>query len=356
MAAGQLLNMFDFEVSSKSGNYRISTFLSSREFDNVAEYVLLQDSNVQVSEFLSTISRVIKVEGNEKIKTLAGSEEILLKLASLSLKKNQTLIACGGGAVQDVCTLVSSIYMRGVNWIYVPTTLMAMMDSCIGGKSSINVGSIKNLAGNFYPPSTIIIDPKYIKTLSRSAIVCGFLEAVKICYARNPDLASKFIDKARLWLSQPNEDALLELTEMSLRAKKWFIEIDEFDFKERKLLNFGHSFGHALESATNMEIPHGIAIGIGMIVAGEVSNRNFEILKGFIYDLFLWASFNTKDIRFDEIIFKNALLADKKNSQDLQRLVLLDESSELYLAELPISAQNLDSQVSTMKNILKGLQ
>lgn len=348
--------MFDFEINSNSGNYRISTSLASLDIGDFSNYVLLHDSNIQVSGKLSKVPRVIMVEGNEGTKTLAGAQEVLLKLASMGLKKNQTLIACGGGAIQDVCTFVSSIYMRGISWIYVPTTLMAMMDSCIGGKSSINVGTTKNLVGNFYPPTTILIEPKFIQTLSKSAIACGFLEAVKICYAKDPELANMFIEKARNWLSHSNEDALLDLIGMSLRAKKWFIEIDEFDQNERKLLNFGHSFGHALESATNMDIPHGIAIGIGMVVAGELSNIGDCNLLDFIYEILSWASFSTRDIKFDEIIFRSSLLADKKNSQDLQRLVLINDSNNLYLAELPISSQNLDFQISIMKKILKGLR
>lgn len=356
MVAGRLQNIFNLEVNSNSGKYQIASSIEALNINNPDEFILLHDKNVRINENLSMISRVIEVEGNEGTKTLSGAEQVLTNLASLGLKKNQTLIACGGGAVQDLATFVSSIYMRGVNWVYVPTTLMAMMDSCIGGKSSINVGPIKNLVGNFYPPTAILIDPNYIKTLSKAAIACGLLEAVKICYAKDPELAFEFSEKAKLWLNRLDDQSLLALTETSLLAKKWFIEIDEFDLKERKLLNFGHSFGHALESATNMSIPHGIAIGIGMIVAGKVSNQNSRWLEDFIYELLAWAGFSSKDILFDDIVFKNSLLADKKNSKDLQRLILLNENRKLYLAEKPLDPVEINLQTSIMQEILKGLE
>jgi 3-dehydroquinate synthase len=140
-----------------------------------------------------------------------------------------------------------------------------MVDSCIGGKSSINVGPYKNIAGNYYPPKKIIIDIDFCKTLDLPELLAGLCEAVKICFAAEGDEFKKylnlFVDKS-LFLSS---EQLLSVISLSLATKKQFIESDEFDLGPRLLLNFGHTFGHAIEAATDFKITHGVAVGMGML-------------------------------------------------------------------------------------------
>jgi len=182
------------------------------------------------------------------------------------------VVAIGGGVIQDIATFVCSVYMRGVRWSYMPTTMLGMADSCIGGKSSINVGGLKNLVGNIYPPLAVVVDTDFIGSLNAGQTVGGLIEAAKICFARGYDefCAYEALNPTYPLSAEHAESLILR----SLTAKRWFIEVDEFDKKERLLLNFGHTFGHALESATNFAIAHGLAVGAGMIAANLLALQN----------------------------------------------------------------------------------
>ncbi|WP_448629983.1 3-dehydroquinate synthase [Cellulomonas soli] len=178
------------------------------------------------------------------------------------VRRGDHVVAVGGGVIQDLATFVTDVYMRGLPWSYVPTTLMAMADSCIGGKSSINVGDVKNLVGGIYPPSAVVVDPDFLASLSATARAAGFSEAAKIAFCRGPETFDGYLAAYDGFEGDP--DALIDLV---LRAKRWFVEIDEHDRKERRLLNFGHTFGHALEVAVDHRISHGLAVAFGVLCA-----------------------------------------------------------------------------------------
>jgi 3-dehydroquinate synthase len=205
-------------------------------------------------------------------KTLEKMPNVILKMREAHLNRTSHLVAIGGGIIQDIATFVTSIYMRGITWTYMPTTLLGMADSCIGGKSSINTLGYKNLIGNFYPPKSISIDMRFIKTLDADQVIGGLFEAVKICYAKdNATFLAYLQDEPKFPL---NASLAQRLLSRALKTKKWFIEVDEFDQNERLLLNFGHTFGHALEAGTDFAIAHGIAVGVGMVIAIEYAKQN----------------------------------------------------------------------------------
>ena len=158
--------------------------------------------------------------------------------------------------------------MRGIKWNYIPTTFLGMTDSCLGGKSSINVSKYKNLIGNFHPPYQIEIIPEFIKTLPKVELFAGLAESAKICFCRGDKFFNVYLSLSNYFLKKDlhNED-ICNLLYHTLKIKKWFIEKDEFDKAERKLLNYGHTWGHALETATNFSIPHGLAVAIGMMAS-----------------------------------------------------------------------------------------
>lgn len=355
MADGLFHAMFSMEVNSKSGVYRVTDDANSLENYKSEDLFILIDNRLKVPSYLYHSSKIIAVESNESFKTLQATANLIEQFSQLGMNKKSVLIAIGGGAIQDVATLLCSIYMRGIQWIYIPTTLMSMADSCIGGKSSINVGQVKNLVGNFYPPELIFLDYSYIETLNSIGKACGLLEGVKICFAKDNQISNDFISYSKAWLKNNDINSLRSLVELSLCTKKWFIEVDEFDTAERKLLNFGHSFGHALESATKMKINHGLAIGLGMLVAMEISQKNAD-LEEFINWLLGWSNFQFKDLEFDDAIFRESLKKDKKNSSNIQRLVLLNHNGGLELVELALEETKLASQCNVMLNVLRGQQ
>ena len=291
---------------------------------------------------------VIFVVAEEESKNLINIAPIVEQLRHAGLSRDGMILAVGGGVIQDIACFIASVYMRGVRWTYVPTTLLAMVDSCIGGKSSINIGDFKNLLGTFYPPQAILIAPEVIGTLPDEHIAAGRAEAAKICFARGE---GSFDDYLRLdggaFASNPGA-----LVAHSLAAKKWFVEIDEFDRAERLLLNFGHSFGHALESCTAYAVPHGVAVGVGCLAAVEMScaretglqshPRVAALRKQFAAIL---ASVEGLDSALAEVrpdSFFRYWDSDKKHSPEVYRPILLAADARLYRANLPRGPEMVD--------------
>lgn len=314
-----------FEITSASGKYsvEIGAGLLDAKLARPGDLVILCDH--RFAEDLSCHGKpIIAVAATEEGKSIGAIEPLIVRMRQLGVQRDTRLLAVGGGVIQDIATFCASLYMRGIPWSYAPTTLLGMVDSCIGGKSSINVGPFKNLVGNIYPPTEILVDLGKIASLSPEQRVAGLCEAVKICFARGPQAFSEFLK------THPGPDALAEdfgpLLQTSLGAKKWFIEIDEFDRGERLLLNFGHTFGHAIESASNFSITHGVAVGLGMLSALHLSRElgyydqlppNVAHLRQYIMGLLKaipWQANIDRDT-VSETLLLERFLSDKKHSR-----------------------------------------
>ncbi len=251
-----------FEINASTGSYSVTVerglFASS--------IAGLSDSTLIADAFFAPrlqAANTIFLAASEEEKSLDRAPALIEKLRGAGANRATHLVAVGGGVVQDISAFVASVYMRGLAWSYVPTTVLAMVDSCIGGKSSINVGPYKNLVGTFHPPQHIYVDPALAETLPRDQFASGLIEAAKICFCRGDQAFERYLSHTpSISMSTADlEGVILE----SLHAKKHFIEIDEFDKKERLLLNFGHTFGHALEGASHYDLPHGIGVGLGIL-------------------------------------------------------------------------------------------
>ena len=262
-----------FDIASSTGSYRVD--INPGLYGELLRAPPPDVVFICDDRFAPTLAaagcKFIALAADERVKSLDQIPDVIVRLRTLGVTRSTRLLALGGGIVQDVAAFCSSIYMRGLQWSYLPTTLLGMADSCIGGKSSINVGDYKNIVGTFYPPQTVQVDPELARTLSREQVVAGLCEVAKICFCRGPEA---FAEYQALSLRAHNannttesEAAMAEMIALSLRSKKWFIEIDEFDRGERLLLNFGHTFGHAFEGASHFHISHGIAVGLGMLAA-----------------------------------------------------------------------------------------
>lgn len=355
MVAGESQNLYNLQISSVSGAYEIvfTNFDSNIQSDTF--YIV--DSFFQKSLKLDS-TRVVYIQASEEAKTLNNAETIMVNLSNKGMTKKHSLVVIGGGCVQDIGTLVASLYMRGIEWTFVPTTLAAMGDSCIGGKSSINVGPIKNLVGNFYPPKRVIVDSKFCQTLPNLELIAGISEIIKICFARSENS----FRQSALIASLPNlkdaSNSLNELVYLSLSSKKYFIEADEFDTGIRKLLNFGHSFGHALESASNYQIPHGVAVMLGMLAAthhpaarktGETT-RLRDLCLEFLKQVSMEIENPLKTFAIAD--FSSALKMDKKNT--LEDLVLvLPSKAGLILFSSPFSKGAIEHAQIAMESARK---
>lgn len=274
--------------------------------------------------------RLIILKLNEQRKTLKTVTEIYKKLLPLTAKKNLTLISFGGGINQDVTGFVASTLYRGINWIYVPTTLLAMADSAIGLKTSLNHESYKNVLGTFYPPANIYICTDFLKTLQKTDYLSGVGEIIKfMLMKKNPiknlDDSIKKIEKLKL---NKDREFITDIIKESIEIKKSYMEGDEFDLGKRNLLNYGHEIGHALESTSNFRIPHGIGVIIGIIFANLVSvQRGWidESINEKINKLLLLPNITTVKLKkeyLDYEIILEKIKKDKKRISDKLPLVL----------------------------------
>jgi 3-dehydroquinate synthase len=251
-------------IPSRVSDYTLEFTNQISEIENFIDQVntiTIIDSNVNnLYPSLQRETNVI-IESNEEAKTLDGASILLSKLSESKANIKTKLVVIGGGVLQDLVGFCASIYSRGIEYILVPTTLLAQTDSCVGGKTSINFESRKNILGTFYPPSKIIIYPGFLNTLNKVDYISGLGEIFKFHILQNK------IDQF---------DAYGNIESMILDGLKYKTDIlsrDEFDKGERKFLNYGHTFGHALESVSNHEIPHGLGVILGSIIATRLANK-----------------------------------------------------------------------------------
>ena len=354
-----------FEIASSIKPYKVTIENNSfgKLFASDKRTVILCD------DFFSPVLRskglpIVAIPASEESKSLESMPGVILEMRKLAMTRNSEVIAVGGGCVQDVATFCCSIYMRGVIWRYMPSTLLGMVDSCIGGKSAINVGQYKNLVGNFYPPQEVIIDPSLAGSLSVEQRVAGLCEAAKITFARGQDAFYQYLALS------PRADmdgaALVRLLELSLRSKKWFIEIDEFDKRERLLLNFGHTFGHAIEGAGRFSIAHGVAVGLGMLAALDFAQYALGITKHATQVVALQEhishllrqveglSATANKLNFDELLAH--FDSDKKHEATAYTIISVNSRGELERYQISKDADNRDALRRSFESALLMLE
>lgn len=223
-------------------------------------------------------ARLFIVEAREENKTAETALELCMRMTDFPAKRNSVILAVGGGIIQDICTFAANILYRGTRLVLVPTTLLAQTDSCIGSKSSINFGGCKNLLGYFYPPEKIYASFDFLKTLGDADYRSGLGEIFKINVMAGAERAAKLSENLESLLSRDYE-ALLPFVEHALSFKKALIEADEFDEGQRRILNYGHTFGHAIEAASGYAVPHGLGVVMGALIANEISYQRGFITK-----------------------------------------------------------------------------
>lgn len=276
----RLLSSNFFEIESSPYNYRVyfsspqEVLEKSKELKNSypIKTVLFVDENVNnlYSEICQSPYTFL-FEASEKNKTVKSSLELINYLSQLNLNKNDFLVSIGGGITQDVSAFTRAVYKRGLRWIYFPTTLLAMADSCIGSKSAINHEGSKNLLGLFSAPLEIYIDISFLKTLNALDVISGYGEILKLCIVGGNFSFSAF-KEISCNQKGDRQSNILELIKLALLIKKAVITKDEFENDIRKALNYGHTIGHAIEPLLDFKIPHGIAVLIGMAMENIIAN------------------------------------------------------------------------------------
>ena len=277
------------------------------------------------------------LESNKSYEALVPLFEWLLRQ---NFRKDCKLVVVGGGVTQDMGAFVANLLLRGVRWSLVPTTLLAQGDSCIGSKSSINFGSFKNQLGYFYPPHSVHLCYEVLGSLSEDDWNSGLGEIVKLAIIAGESSFRRAMDVFSD--AQARKPVVMELIRDTLLIKKDFIERDELDVGPRRLLNFGHTFGHAYESATNYQIPHGVAVAIGMCNAAFVSQKlgmlpeqKFELIWSTLEPL--TKKFHSKLFAIDMKTIASAIQRDKKNTSNKINCILLSGLGNLEIRPLSLN-------------------
>lgn len=266
----------------------------------------------------------IAVGQGEGAKSFKVFEEVCKKLLDLGFHRNDLIIALGGGVIGDLGGFVAASYMRGIDFINIPTTTLSQIDSSIGGKTAINLGDTKNIIGAFYQPKGVFIDLEVLKTLPRRHYYNGLVEALKAGLIYDKELFEIFENKNI-------NDNLQEIIYRTLLVKKDVVEKDEKEENLRKILNFGHTVGHGIEGFFHLkDVLHGEGVAMGMLPMIEdegLRERTKKILKKMNIDT---------DIEYDREKVFELMLKDKKADQDKITLVKVKELGKAELVKVPI--------------------
>jgi 3-dehydroquinate synthase len=327
-------------IKSKFKDYEVVQVDSDSFFKELAQpnayYVIDKNVYELYPELFQSLREdfLFILESTEENKTIEMALAICERITKLPAKRNVSLISCGGGIVQDVTGFVANVMYRGIKWIFIPTTLLAACDSCIGGKTSLNYKSYKNLLGTFYPPDHVFLFTRFFDTLSERDFLSGLGEVVKFNIMRGEAGIESMERDLNLLLAR-DKVVVGRFVETSLEFKKPFIEADEFDKGERILLNFAHTFGHSLEVTSRYHIPHGTAVAIGMMIAGEISLKRGDLRKS-IFDrikilvkAIVRIDLEREWFEINSVI--NAMKKDKKQTGDTLTAILLDSDFRLNI-------------------------
>ena len=314
-----------------SSEYNI--YLGNNELDNLAKYfnlsrkvLVVTDSNIP----LEYVNKVLNSCLKGHLVTLTPGEESkcfdnYLKLNKILLEnefsRTDAIVALGGGVIGDLSAFVASTYMRGIDFYNIPTSLLAMVDSSIGGKTAIDFLGVKNVIGSFYQPKGVLIDISTLKSLDRRQLMSGLVESIKMGLCLDRKLFDLIKNSSSL------EEDIEEIIYRSIECKRKVVEEDEKEKGLRKVLNYGHTFGHAIEESSSLSLLHGEAVGIGMLyfTSPKVKEELIDVINRYG----LPTSYNLKEEDVDKYVTK-----DKKRDGDKIDIVYLEDYEKFSFLKL----------------------
>jgi 3-dehydroquinate synthase len=330
------MNKVQYKFSGKTASYYLDADFSYLEKLVDKDYtVLITDDHVFTAHQRKFGGwNTIVINAGEEFKVQATVDSIIGQLIGFGADRKTWLVGVGGGVVTDLVGYVAAIYMRGVSFGFVPSSILAMVDASIGGKNGIDVGLYKNLVGTIRQPEFLLYDYSLLKSLPKAEWVNGFAEIIKHAAIKDAALF-KELEKNNLSRYQKDKAALARLIRRNAAIKSAVVEKDEFERGDRRLLNFGHTLGHAIENL--YALPHGHAVAIGMVAACMISEEftNFEGTERVIavlkkYGLPTLAAFEPKEVM-------NVLRMDKKRVKDSMNYVLLNKIGQAAVRVIPIA-------------------
>ncbi len=276
---------------------------------------------------------MVTIPAGERSKSLEMLELLYGELLKNGITRSDLIVALGGGVVGDLTGFCAATLLRGIPFVQVPTTLLAQVDSSVGGKVAVNLSFGKNLVGAFYQPSLVVIDPECLDTLTDRIFCDGMAEVIKYGVILDENLFEKLE-------SSPSRNAVMEIIEEVIfrccELKKLVVEEDEHDLGKRMILNFGHTFGHAIEKKYNFtDYTHGEAVAVGMVMAseyGERENITAPCTSGRICNLL--AGFDLPDrVEIDSESLKNAISVDKKGKGNMVSLIIPEKIGKVIIKD-----------------------
>ncbi len=336
ISAGKGQSRYDIHIDKN-----ISKSTLNKHLGNKNKVLIITDNGVPkkyIKELKNKINNknitIFTLNKGEKSKSFSSYKKILNKLLELKFDRSDIVIAIGGGVVGDIAGFSAATYLRGIRYIQIPTTLLAQVDSSVGGKTAINVIQGKNLIGAFYNPSIVLISTSFLGTLSRDEYKSGLGEVVKYALIGNKKLKN-IIEKNSQDIINRNESVLKIIIEESIKTKSKIVTEDEKESGIRAILNFGHTFGHAIEAHNNYKnITHGAAITLGMVIAsklsffeGHINNYQLDNIVNLIDSLGL----NTDHSKYKYSQLKQYFLSDKKIKDGKLNLILIDKNFNAFI-------------------------
>ena len=333
------MKKYSFSFSSSTVNYYFDTQLEQLQKLVPAEQtIILTDDNLfarHKKKFKGWKTIVIKA--GEAHKNQSTVDHIIEQLIETGADRKTTLIGIGGGVITDITGYVAGIFLRGISFGFVPTSILAMVDAAVGGKNGVDVGLYKNMVGLIRQPAFILFDYSFLKTLPREEWINGFAEIIK--HAAIKDAAMfKILEEAKLSTFQKNSDDIAKLVKRNVLIKTKVVVNDEFESGERKLLNFGHTIGHAIENL--YQIPHGHAISIGMGLACRLSEKLTGFKEGDRVIRLLKQYGLPPQFDFDKERAFDILLKDKKKAGQQISFILLNKIGKAEIKLISLEDMN----------------
>ncbi len=334
----------DYNVNIESG-LRHSIAKELKKAYPKSRFAVITDDNVfsiygrQIKESFTAQGldhEIISVAPGEKTKSFGVLADIASRLAQAKYNRADVIVAIGGGVVGDLAGFAASVFLRGISYVQVPTTLLSQIDSSVGGKTAVNIPEGKNLVGAFYHPKAVYIDTEFLQTLSSEIFADGMAEMIKYALIR---------DKEMFGILEQNDisaksEMLKDMIIRCLAIKRDVVAADEKDKGERMILNFGHTIGHSLEricAGTKRNITHGQGVACGMAVITAASERLGETQKGStarIVDVLKKNGLPFSIDDFDKQDILNGIFVDKKNVADKLNIILIKKPGSVFIKQI----------------------
>ncbi len=332
------MHQANFFVSSKKVTcYFDSDFSDLEKLVSKQSTVLITDEHVRSHHHKKLEGwKTLSISPGEHSKQQTTVDDLIKQLIELKADKETFIIGVGGGVVTDIAGYVASVYMRGVKFGFVPTTILSMVDASVGGKNGIDVGVYKNLVGIIRQPEFLFYDYSFLSTLPQDQWVNGFAEIIKHACIKDEKLFS-YLENNSLEFFKGSKEKTDLLVKTNVEIKYNIVAEDEFETGERKLLNFGHTLGHAIENT--YALPHGHAVSIGIAAAcilSEQINKFDQVEKEKVISL-LKKYHLPVTIKFDKDKIWELLLLDKKKSGDRINFILLNKIGEAIIKPIPLT-------------------